>query len=109
MKTMAFMPFLVDFINTHKYVYTIRKYLYTRQCELVSVEGVGVCKRTLVCRVYDETGLRDFMSFSGFNTTTEWLEAVRHFVKSNEPMFLYKVEVVTSARSFLEACGVIPS
>ena len=92
MSGMALMPRLIQFLVVKRFIYTVRKHRY-KMCSLVWIDEVGLCKRTEIMQITNKFDLEPYTVGSGFDSTEEWWNAIRCFIKSGEPMYLYKVEV----------------
>lgn len=95
MPTMTFLPELQTFLKGNGKIYTVRKYLYDKNVELVFIPGVGGCRRELVLEDIIQWDLKDYYAESGFNSVEDWWDKIieiNHGIP--DKLHLYKVEVV---------------
>ena len=89
---MRFLPKLLDFLNQHGTIYTVRRYKYLTT--EVYVEGVGRCKLSLIRCVSNRDELAYYVVGSGFDSVDEWWAAIRKFIPMRgADMWLFKVVV----------------
>lgn len=72
-------------------VFTVRSYcLEGRFYRFVTVDGIGLCWRELVCQVTCKEDLLKFVHLSGFNSVDEWWNKIVSFC-GDKQKWLYKV------------------
>ncbi len=93
MSVMQFIPELARYLRQYGHIYTVRAYHYSTS--EANVPGLGPVKRELVMQL-DESGLsllEEYVVESGFATLEGWVSKIRHFIPSDRPIYLYRVEV----------------
>ena len=86
---MKFLPELREFLCEHRTIYTVRG--YDMKPAWVAVEGVGVCRRTPLGRIYNREELGPYVGLSGFLSLGDWCDKINEFCYGGK--WLYRVEV----------------
>jgi hypothetical protein len=91
---MHFLPGLRKFLNEHGEIYTVRR--YRMGAANVTIDGVGVCRRTPMGVIHDMEQLRPYVALSGFGTVEDWWEKILSFIpetfeQSRVAKYLYHV------------------
>jgi len=86
-----FLPELREFLREHKTIYTVRG--YDMKPAWVTIEGVGMCRRTSLGRVHGRGDLASYVGLSGFSSLEDWYDKINEFIVPGQRMWLYKVEV----------------
>ena len=89
---MRFLPGLREFLSEREIIYTVRG--YDMKTAVVTVEGVGRCKRTSLGRVYTHEELSPYVHLSGFEGLKDWCDKINEFIIPGQDRWLYKVEVL---------------
>ena len=79
-------------LNDVGIVFTVRK--YELKDEVVFVEGIGKCKRSLVGEISKVRDLKEYWKLSGFEKLGDWVDVIKRMYGSKRK-FLYCVEVIS--------------
>jgi hypothetical protein len=93
MKKMKFtMSNVRNFLIENESVYTVRSWNDPDEVSIVSVEGVGNCKKKRIKQISKKEDLMPYLNESGFETLDSWWDKLERF-KSTKG-YLYNVSKV---------------
>lgn len=92
LRTMQFYPELKEFLLKNNLIYTVRK--YDMDSRLVSIDGVGVCKRIALGPIDINEELILYYKDSGFDSIESWRAKIKEINPKVKNFFLYRVEVL---------------
>ncbi len=92
MTEMSFMPRLARYLKSNGMIYTVRGSFY--RTPVVSVEGVGSCRRVCITAVMKPDDLAPYVEFSGFNDIATWWAKIQQLHRHSSQLYLYKVGVL---------------
>jgi hypothetical protein len=93
MSEMSFLPELKIFLLKNGLIYTVRKYKMSEA--IVSIEGVGECKREPLGTIKTKEDLEPFVGSSGFDTVDAWWKKIKYFIPSEGDIkYLYRTRLL---------------
>lgn len=98
-KDLRFLPKLEQFLIKVGSIYTVRRFLYHKGCDLVSVNNSGTYRRKFIQEVTSIKDLEPYSHLSGLYTPEKWwskLTQINHGLKPSEdrPFYLYGITPV---------------
>ena len=98
MAIMTFLEELEDFLNEHKEIYSVRRFLYEANIRVVYIPDVGGCKRELIGEVKSAAELMPYYSKSGFDSVVAWWSKIkeinRNHMGNGDKLYLYHIEKI---------------
>ena len=91
---MHFLTELQEYLKEHGTIYTVRRFRYDKDTELVFIPGVGGCRRQFILEDIIKYDLKDYYTNSGFETLDDWWNKIVDINPGLPPLHLYKVEVI---------------
>lgn len=96
MAIMTFLTELQTFLNENREIYSVRRFLYDSNNNIVYIPGVGGCKRRLIKEnIRSASELMPYYSKSGFDTVMAWWEKIKEINKGktsgSNKLYLYHV------------------